>query len=396
MNKTIYIYRHYASSPNIPGGTRHFNLASELVRSGLKVFIFASNYNHLIKREVKHFDGDYTIETVDGVKFVWINTFHYQENDWRRFVNIIDFGLKSFRTAIHLSKLGIFPNIIIGSIGHIFSLISAYLTSTRLKARFFIDIGELWPETFISSGRLSKNNPVYVFLSAILWFLYKRAEIILCPTSSIQHYFQQKSLGERTIFVPPGARIENNFSHKLAISDKHKFIYAGSFQPIYPLDNLIGAAHLLKQAKYRNIEIVLVGDGILKKQLIKLADNLQLDNVIFIEPMPKRDLMNFLKNGFAFVLIEKDVFYGPSNKLMDYLSIGRPIVYASPLYNENLLKSGCCIEALHDSPESIAAAIGKIESMNYEKWMETSKKSRQYYIDNYDIKKIAKKIVEVI
>ena len=38
----VWMVNHYAITPDLPGGTRHYDLASELVRRGFRVKVFAS------------------------------------------------------------------------------------------------------------------------------------------------------------------------------------------------------------------------------------------------------------------------------------------------------------------------------------------------------------------
>lgn len=40
-SKVIWMFNHYAVTPDIPGGTRHYDFASELVKRGYKVAIFS-------------------------------------------------------------------------------------------------------------------------------------------------------------------------------------------------------------------------------------------------------------------------------------------------------------------------------------------------------------------
>jgi len=42
--KNIWIFNHYAITPDLPGGTRHFDFAKELTKRGCNVTIFASSF----------------------------------------------------------------------------------------------------------------------------------------------------------------------------------------------------------------------------------------------------------------------------------------------------------------------------------------------------------------
>ena len=52
MGKNIWILNHYAISPDMAGGTRHYDLGRELVRRGLKVSIFASGFEICKKHQI--------------------------------------------------------------------------------------------------------------------------------------------------------------------------------------------------------------------------------------------------------------------------------------------------------------------------------------------------------
>ena len=43
----IWIFNHYAKTPELPGGTRHFEIGKKLTEKGHNVIIFASNYIHM-------------------------------------------------------------------------------------------------------------------------------------------------------------------------------------------------------------------------------------------------------------------------------------------------------------------------------------------------------------
>jgi len=88
----IWIFNENAYSPDLPGGTRHFDLSRELVRRGHSVSIFATSFHHHMHKEVRLQPGeDWRIEEFEGVRFVWIRTPPYQRNDWRRVRNMVAF-----------------------------------------------------------------------------------------------------------------------------------------------------------------------------------------------------------------------------------------------------------------------------------------------------------------
>jgi len=51
--RSIWIFNHYAITPDLPGGTRHFDFAKELTKRGCNVTIFASSFIHEVFKKRK-------------------------------------------------------------------------------------------------------------------------------------------------------------------------------------------------------------------------------------------------------------------------------------------------------------------------------------------------------
>ncbi|MCS7231816.1 MAG: hypothetical protein RMJ67_06735 [Elusimicrobiota bacterium] len=86
----IWIFNHYAITPNLPGGTRHFDFGKELIKRGYKVAIFASSFHYSLLKETKEYNKkSFIVEEYEGVKFIWIKTFPYNRNNWKRVFNML-------------------------------------------------------------------------------------------------------------------------------------------------------------------------------------------------------------------------------------------------------------------------------------------------------------------
>jgi hypothetical protein len=97
MPKSIWILNHYAVTPDMPGGSRHYDLGKELVSKGYDVTIFASSF-HYSKHEELKLSGkeSFKVEYVSGVRFLWIKTMKYNGNNWRRIINMLSYSFRSY------------------------------------------------------------------------------------------------------------------------------------------------------------------------------------------------------------------------------------------------------------------------------------------------------------
>mgnify|MGYP001232330633 FL=1 len=96
----IWIFNHYATAPNHVGGTRHYDLARQLIKQGHEVTIFASSFNHLLRKEMISYNGEnFKEEYIDGVRYIWIKTPKYG-GAILRVKNIISYTIKSYFKAV--------------------------------------------------------------------------------------------------------------------------------------------------------------------------------------------------------------------------------------------------------------------------------------------------------
>lgn len=91
----IWIFNHYSQASDLPGGTRHYDLAKQLISNGHEVTIFAAGFHYtLLKEMVEYNKKGFKIEDKDGVRFVWVKTFPYEKNDLKRILNICSYAWK--------------------------------------------------------------------------------------------------------------------------------------------------------------------------------------------------------------------------------------------------------------------------------------------------------------
>src|SRR5438132_1459535 len=132
--RRVWIVNHYAAAPDLPAGTRHFELARELVKHGQSVTIFASSFDHQTGREKRLAPGSlYRSQWFDGVRFVWVRTVPYVGNTWRRQLNMLSF-LAAF-VVVQTREMA--PDTVIGSTVHPFAAFGAWLVA-RLRGAEFV------------------------------------------------------------------------------------------------------------------------------------------------------------------------------------------------------------------------------------------------------------------
>ena len=403
----IWMVNHYAISPDLPGGTRHFDFACELVKKGYRVKIFAcdvvagkrQNYVKLKKDEL------YLIENIKGVNFIWVRGAAYKKNNWRRAWNMLTFSYNCYKIGCKFKDK---PEVIIGSSPHPFAAFAAVRLTRKLKAKFFLEIRDLWPQVIVDMGRLSQHHPITQAMRLLEKYLYRAADKIIVLAEGSKKYLIEKSgIKEfKILYLPNGVHL-NNFScqkdrdvlRKLYNFTKFTLIYTGAHGPANSLETILRAADRLRENK--DIEIVLVGDGILKERLLKQAKEMKLNNVRFFDPVPKTEIPGILSAADAAIITLKKVkvfSYGVSpNKLFDYMGARKPIICAvEGEMAEKIDKIGCGISVIPEAVKSMADAIIRLANLPQDELKKMGDNGYKEIEKNYSREKLAQKLIDLI
>jgi glycosyltransferase involved in cell wall biosynthesis len=152
--------------------------------------------------------------------------------------------------------------------------------------------------------------------------------------------------------------------------DHKKLIAVGSLKPSKDYFTLFRAIKILKEDL--KIKLLVLGDGPLYKNLIKLREDLGLEDCIIMPGFEKEPLPLMAS---ADLLVLSSAFEGFGNVIVESFSVGTPVVSTDCPHgpNEIISNSSLGILAKVNDPASIANAIKKSFSMSYN---EESLKSR--------------------
>lgn len=403
----IWIFNRYAITPDLPGGTRHFDLSKELAKRGHRVVILAASFHHQLHKEMRLKPGEnWKIEDVDGIRFIWLRTTAYQGNDWRRVRSMVVYMLRAWHLGLKLNRVIRDldkPDVIIGSSPDLLIPLAAYLVSRRYRVPFLMEVRDLWPQTLIDMGGLKPNSPVTYILRALEVFLYKRARKIISVLPLAYKYMIEYGIPtEKIIWIPNGIDISrfSNFDNFKPSENEFKVIYLGSHGRANALDVLIKAARIIQDKGFESIKIYLIGDGPEKASLIKLAEDLSVSNIYFHDPISKSDVIKYLNEASALLISFKDIdlyFYGISpNKLYDYMAAGKPIISSLRAKVNPVEEARCGINVPPMNPEAMAEAIIKLYEMPEEEREAMGERGRAYVEQHHDIVKLAIRLEEVL
>jgi len=399
----IWILNHYAITPDMPGGTRHYDFGKELVKRKNNVTIFASSFHYSQHKEMKLAENEkWKFEEVDGINFVWIKTFPYQRNDWKRVLNMLSFMHRAYFVGRKITKkrkeIGK-PDVIVGSSVHLLSVLSAFWLSKYYKAKFIMEIRDLWPQGLIDMGIIREKSLITKILRFLEKFLYKRAQKIIILSHLTRYYLSSLKIEQSKIyFIPNGVEFSRYEIPRYNRSKDKKFkvMYTGALGVVNALRPVLEAAKIIQEKGFLDIKFIFVGSGVEKSYLVKRAETLHLNNVEFRNPVPKIKMPQTLNQADVLLLSENKIFYGSSNKLMDYMASAKPIIFSTPAPHNTVKEANCGISVLPGNPNSLTDAVIKFYQMSLKEREEMGKRGREYVKKFHNIPTLVDSLEKVI
>jgi glycosyltransferase involved in cell wall biosynthesis len=398
----IWIVNHYADTPERPA-TRTFDLSRQLVQRGHRVTIFAAGFSHYSFQEERVRDGEtQRQEEWNGVKFVWLRTFPYRNNGWRRLANISSFAWRALRVGWKSPEK---PDAIIGVTMHPLAALSAYLLSVVKGTRFFFEVTDLWPEALIDIGAISAKSPVAWMLRVLEKFLYRKAEKTIMLWPFAHEYTSRLGIPrEKIVWIPHGvdlARLDALKPYEGGKEPPFTVMFLGGQSTYHGVDVILDAAQILEQQGERGVRFVIVGKGAENARLVLRAQEMNLQTVEFRGQVPKTEIGRVMSEGDAFVFHIRELAslrkYGISaNKLYDYMSSGRPIIYAVNSRNNPVEEAGAGVSIPAENPKALAEAVLHLVSLTPEKRMEMGRNGLEYLLKHHDIRLLADRLESVL
>jgi len=399
VGKSLWILNHYAISPDMSGGTRHFDLARELVKKGHDVTIFASGFDHSTRQYLKITPEEkMRVEEYDGVRFVWINTIPYYSNNWRRVLNMLSYGWRVLSCSRGLSK----PDVVIGSSMHPFAALAGWWLARRHKAKFIFEVRDLWPQVLIDMGKMSEHNFIVKLLRRLELHLYQKSERIIILGPQMRDYIISRGINqEKIVWIPNGVDLSrfNNLTLEGESKSDFKVMYLGAHSKTNALHVLLGGAKTIQDRGYTDIHFSLIGDGPEKQSLIQLANKMQLENVEFCQPVPKDDVPNVLRKADVLALTKDStfaVYSGSILKMFDYMASSKPIVFSGEASYNPIAEGQCGFTVPPEDAAALADAIIALYHMPPEERAAMGYRGREFVEKHHDIRLLAKLLESVI
>lgn len=328
---------------------------------------------------------------------------------WRRPVNYFIFMVNSLIYSLKLTHTGGGYDLIFATSPPITSAVTAFICAFLKKKDFILEVRDLWPDTLVDL-KIFKNKLIINFLVYIEKILYRKAKLIVVVSEAFKIKITDKGVSENKIVTFPNGLDKEFVLENVAIKRKNAFreeynipkdkiivSYVGNVGISQNLKIIIGAAEKIKD---NNILFLVVGEGLEKRRLLRLAKEKHLDNkILFLDALPRDKIKDIYQLSDILFLQLKDLIIFKRtipSKIFEYLGSGLPIIYGLNGIAANILKdSGNGIKIKPECDEDLVGAVKTIKN-KYDFYMGRAKKGRDFVIENYMREAIMKNYVNTL
>lgn len=368
------------------------NLAGHLASHGHDVYILTAMPNYPQGRIYPGYGGVLRREKRGSVTVIRTHIFAASGLGTRRLLNYFSFVFSSAVagafTLPHLDYL-------ITESPPLFLGMSGYVLSRLKRAKWILNISDLWLESAIQLGVL-KEGRIQRAVQRMETFFYHKAWCVSGQSKEILESILSRHPKTSTYHLSNGVAVEDygpelaspEAKTTLAPEGSVVALYAGLHGYAQGLQQVLEAAVQLKA--HTNLYIVFIGDGPEKQALMKSADDKGLSNVRFLDPVAREKIPALLASAdIALIPLKERIFGAVPSKLYEAMGAGVPVVLMTGGEAEDIVRdSGAGLVVAPGDIGSLASAIRELAE-NPEERRKMGSQGRKAAVERFDRKAIA-------
>ncbi len=397
--KIIYIHQHFVTSEG-SSGTRSYDVSKHLVEMGHEVTVICGLHEQSGLPPAPWWKLFTTLDFA-GVKVVICGAYYSNKQTVpARLWSFLKFALLAALVCVKERSVDlIFATSTPLTVG-----IPGRLGAAIKRIPYVFEVRDLWPEDLLAAGRIKPGlqSKVWEWLEA---FSYNKARKILLVSRGFHDRLIERGLPPeklQTILLGADARYYADAKPNAKLFERHRLtgktiaVYAGAHGDANGLIQVIDAAEHLRDRS--DIAILLIGDGKMKPRLEAIVAERNLENIIMLRPVPKRELPGVLLGCHIGLMILKQIVrprWVTPNKIFDYMFAGLPTIVNFPGTTAELVEAeGVGVSSEPGSAEDLAAKIRYFADHPRERDA-VARRARRIAHEKFDRKVIAGKLADV-
>lgn len=338
--KITYLYQYFVT-PQMPGGTRAYEMARRLAASGHEVNLITS------VREPGKRARKWEVSTEDGIRVHWYPVpYANAMGKLARIRAFVRFAVAASRRAAALES-----DVVFASSTPLTIVLPGAYAARKHKCPLVFEVRDLWPELPITMGELSGRLEI-ALARALERFAYRQASrIIALSPGMAEGIIAQGFPPERIDVIPNSCDLarfqrqtgEDSFRRAYPeLGNGPIVLYAGTLGRINGVDYL---AQLAKRvlSRHPDLRFVVLGDGSEAAKLEALARRLGVWQVNYFQypRVSKDDVVAAFSAASLITSLFVDVAEmqnNSANKFFDGLAAGKPVAINYGGWQAELIK----------------------------------------------------------
>ncbi len=331
----LFLTDNFPPEVNAPA-SRTFEHSREWVRAGHRVTVITCAPNFPRGRV---FDGYrnrlWQTESMNGIRVIRVWTYiTANEGFVRRTLDYLSYMAAAVMAAPFVRGV----DVVVGTSPQFFTVCAAYVVAAYKRVPFVFELRDLWPESIRAVGAMRAGWALDA-LERIELFLYRRAARIISVTHAFGRNLVARGIDPSKIAVITNGVDISHFRPMLRDTElvrrfglEGRFVagYVGTHGLAHGLGTLLEAARLLKEHPHgKDVRVLMLGDGAEKRALREQANCLGLDNVLFLDTVPKDQVPRYWSLlDVSIIHLRRNKLFTTvlPSKLFESMAMGIPIV----------------------------------------------------------------------
>lgn len=332
----LFLTDNFPPEVNAPASRTHEH-AREWVKAGHRVTVITCAPNF---PRGKVFDGYrnrlWQRESIDGIEVVRVWTYITANQGFlRRTLDYVSFMIAAIVAAPFVRGV----DVVIGTSPQFFTACAAFAVSRYKRIPFVFELRDLWPESIRAVGAM-RSSVLLDWLEKLELFLYRRAALVVSVTQSFKRNLEARGIdGTKIVVITNGVDVsrftprpkDDQLSRALGLYGKFVVGYIGTHGLAHGLHTVLEAARRLKEMQEgADVGFMLLGDGAEKERLKAEAARLGLDNVRFVDTVPKDQVPRYWSLlDVSIIHLRRTQLFSTviPSKLFECMGMGIPVLH---------------------------------------------------------------------
>lgn len=332
----LFFTDNFPPEVNAPA-SRTFEHCREWVKRGHKVTVITGAPNFPKGQVFKGYRNRLrSRETMEGIEVIRVWTYvTSNEGVLKRTLDYASFMLSAVPASLGVRDV----DVIVATSPQLFTPCAAYLASLFKRRPFVFELRDLWPESIRAVGAI-KNSRILDALEQLELFLYRRAAHVVTVTHAFKKNLIDRGIAAEKISVTTNGADLSRFNPiprheglatKLGLAGKTVVGYVGTHGMAHALDTILRtAARLKREPTGRDVRFMFLGDGAEKASLKAMAAEHGLDNVLFLDSVPRNQVVRYWALvDLALIHLKRTPLFETviPSKLFECMAMGLPILH---------------------------------------------------------------------